>query len=344
MAILVTGGAGYIGSHMAWALLDAGEDVVVLDRLSTGFRWAVPEKASFYLGDVADRPLLRQIFAEHRIEAIIHFAGSIVVPDSVLNPLDYYDNNTVKSRELMAAAIEAGIPNFIFSSTAAVYGSSDSKTPVRETAALSPENPYGQSKMMTEIMLRDAARVHDFRYVALRYFNVAGSDLKGRTGQSNRNASHLIKIACEAALGARENVSVYGNDYATPDGTGVRDYIHVVDLVSAHLQALDYLRTGGASLIANCGYGRGYSVLDVVNTVQFVSGRNFPVAFGPRRAGDAAFIVADPSVARQVLKWVPKHDRLEAIVRSALDWEKYLRRGDGEDIQELRQRLASNWA
>lgn len=344
MAVLVTGGAGYIGSHMAWALLDAGHDVVVLDRLSTGFRWAVPERARFYLGDVADKTLLRQIFDENKIDAIIHFAGSIVVPDSVLNPLDYYDNNTVKSRELIAAAIEAGISNFIFSSTAAVYGSVASNALVRETAPLNPENPYGQSKMMTEIMLRDAARVHDFRYVALRYFNVAGADPQGRTGQSSRNASHLLKIACEAALGLRERVNVYGTDYPTPDGTGVRDYIHVSDLVAAHLRALDYLRSGGAALTANCGYGRGYSVLDVLNAVRVVSGRDFPIALGPRRSGDAASVVADPTVARQVLNWVPRHDRLQGIVRSALEWEQHLRRGDHDDIGKLRQRLVSGWS
>lgn len=344
MAILVTGGAGYIGSHMAWSLLDAGQEVVVLDRLSTGFRWAVPEKARFYLGDVGDAALLRQIFAENAIEAIIHFAGSIVVPDSVLNPLDYYDNNTAKSRALMAAAVEARIPNFIFSSTAAVYGSADTNAPVKESASLNPENPYGQSKLMTEIMLRDAARVHDFRYVALRYFNVAGADPKGRTGQSNRNASHLIKLACEASLGVREGLSVYGTDYPTPDGTGVRDYIHVSDLVVAHLRALEYLRGGGASLVANCGYGRGYSVLDVLNMVKTIGGRNFPVSYGPRRSGDAASIVADPTIARQVLKWVPRHDRLDAIVKSSLDWERRLQRGERQDIDHLRQRLISNWA
>ncbi len=344
MAILVTGGAGYIGSHMAWALLDAGHEVVVLDRLSTGFRWAVPEKARFYLGDVGDKSLLSEIFSENEIEAVIHFAGSIVVPDSVLNPLEYYDNNTSKSRVLIAAAIEAGIPNLIFSSTAAVYGSTGSNVPVKETAPTNPENPYGQSKLMTEIMLRDAARVHDFRFVALRYFNVAGSDPHGRTGQSNRNASHLIKIACEAALGLRDQVSVYGTDYPTPDGTGVRDYIHVADLVAAHLRALEYLRKGGASLIANCGYGRGYSVLDVLNMVKRVSGRNFTVSYGARRSGDAASIVADATVARQVLNWAPRHDRLESIVRSSLDWEGRMQGGTWQDIDQLRQRLVSNWA
>lgn len=342
MAILVTGGAGYIGSHMVWALLDAGEDVVVIDRLSTGFRWAVAPQARFYLGDVGDETVLRQVFAENAIEAIIHFAGSIVVPESVADPLSYYENNTGKTRVLMSAALKAGVNRLIFSSTAAVYGTPDAAEPVRETAPLRPENPYGQSKLMSELMLRDVAHAHDFRYVALRYFNVAGADPQGRTGQSTDSATHLIKVACEAALGKRRSVSVYGTDYPTRDGTGVRDYIHVADLVEAHLCALAHLRRGGASLVANCGYGKGFSVLDVLNAVTRAAGRPIAIEYGPRRAGDAAFVVADASLARKELGWVPRHDDLDTIVETAIAWEARLSHDVSNDIGTLRRRLAAS--
>ena len=288
MAVLVTGGAGYIGSHMVWKLLDAGEDVVVIDRLSTGFRWAVAPAARFYLGDVADEALLQKIFAENAIDAIIHFAGSAVVPVSIEDPLAYYENNTGKTRVLMSAAVKAGIRHFVFSSTAAVYGPQASCEPVPESAPLRPETPYGLSKMMSECMLRDAAAAYDFSYVALRYFNVAGADPKGRAGQSTEAATHLIKVACEAALGKRRQVDIYGTDYPTHDGTGVRDYIHVTDLTDAHLNALQHLRRGGAPLVANCGYGMGYSVLDVLNMVMRVHGRAFTIQSMPCRPGDAA--------------------------------------------------------
>ncbi|OED00368.1 MULTISPECIES: UDP-glucose 4-epimerase GalE [unclassified Rhizobium] len=321
MTVLVTGGAGYIGSHMVWRLLDAGEDVVVLDCLSTGFRWAVPPSARFYLGDVADEALLKTIFAENDIEAIIHFAGSAVVPMSIEDPLAYYENNTGKTRALMSAAVRAGIRHFVFSSTAAVYGQQPAERPVSEDVPLRPESPYGQSKLMSELMLRDAAAAYDFRYVALRYFNVAGADLEGRAGQSTDGATHLIKVACEAALGRRRQVDIYGTDYPTHDGTGVRDYIHVSDLVEAHLVALRHLRDGGRSLVANCGYGHGYSVLDVLNMVMRIHGRSFRIHIAPRRPGDMASIVADATLARRELGWVPKHDSLETIVRSSLDWE-----------------------
>lgn len=341
MAILVTGGAGYIGSHMVWALLDAGHDVVVVDRLSTGFRWAVAPKARFYLGDVGDRLVLEQIFAENPIHAIIHFAGSIVVPESVSNPLDYYDNNTGNSRVLIQAAVKAGISWFIFSSTAAVYGTPDRNEPVCETVTPRPENPYGSSKLMTEVMLQDTARAHDFRYVALRYFNVAGADAQGRAGQSTRGATHLIKVACETALGMRDGMSVYGTDYPTPDGTGVRDYIHVSDLVAAHLKALDHLQGGGASLVANCGYGTGSSVLDVIDAVERVSGKTLNVRFEPRRPGDAAFVVADAGLARRILGWSAISPGLETIVATALDWERRRLSDEAHDIDTIRQRLAA---
>ncbi|MCB5202577.1 UDP-glucose 4-epimerase GalE [Neorhizobium sp. T786] len=341
MAVLVTGGAGYIGSHMAWALLDAGEDVVVIDRLSTGFRWAVPSAARFYFGDVGNRDLLARIFAENDIDAIMHFAGSIVVPESVAHPLEYYDNNTTNTRLLAAAAIDAGIPHFVFSSTAAVYGEQRDDTPVAETASVQPKNPYGQSKLMAEVMLRDAASAHDFRFVALRYFNVAGADPEGRTGLSTEGATHLIKIACEAALGRRSGVEIYGTDYPTLDGTGVRDYIHVSDLVNAHLKALSYLRRGGEALIANCGYGKGYSVLDVLQTVMRVSRQKFEVQYRPRRPGDAASVVANATVARRLLDWTPRHDDLETIVHTALDWEQNLSARKVGDLRALQQRIAS---
>lgn len=326
MAVLVTGGGGYIGSHMVWALLDAGEEAVVVDRLSTGFRWAIAPEARFYEGDIADAELMRRIFAENNIDAIIHFAGSIVVPESVADPLGYYENNTVKSRALIASAVEAGIPHFVFSSTAAVYGTPKVLEPVTEDLPLAPESPYGSSKLMTETMLRDTANAHPLTYTALRYFNVAGADPKGRSGQSTAGATHLIKVASETALGKRTGMNVFGMDYPTPDGTCVRDYIHVWDLAQAHLMALKRMRAGGGSLVANCGYGRGFSVLEVLKTVKAVSGVDFPVNYAERRPGDPAMIVANPGLAKAELGWVPQHDDLEGIVQSALDWERHLMR------------------
>ncbi|TCL96673.1 UDP-galactose 4-epimerase [Rhizobium sp. PP-WC-2G-219] len=331
MAVLVTGGGGYIGSHMVWALLEAGEEVVVIDRLSTGFRWAIAPEARMYEGDIADAALLSRIFAENAIDAVIHFAGSIVVPDSVSDPLGYYENNTVKSRALIASVVEAGIPHFVFSSTAAVYGTPEVLEPVSETVQLRPESPYGSSKLMTEIMLRDAAAAHDLTYTVLRYFNVAGADPKGRSGQSSKTSTHLIKIACAVALGKRPSMSVFGTDYPTPDGTCVRDYIHVWDLVQAHLKALQRMRAGGGSLVANCGYGHGFSVLEVLDTVKRVNGSDLTVDFAPRRAGDPAMIVANPALAMKELGWVPEYDDLDVIVRHALAWEDHLSRRNATD-------------
>ena len=325
MAVMVTGGAGYIGSHMVWALIDSGEDVVVLDRLSTGFEWAVAPEAKLVVGDVGDKDLIMRVIAEHSVDAIIHFAGSIIVPESVANPLLYYDNNTARSRTLIEAAVESGVKNFVFSSTAAVYGSVGSD-PVTEDNPRNPESPYGMSKLMTEIILGDVAAAHDFRYAALRYFNVAGADPKGRTGQSTAGATHLIKVACEAVLGRRQGIDVFGTDYPTPDGTGIRDYIHVTDLVNAHLLALKHLRETGESLVANCGYGRGYSVLEVLECVDRVSGKPLDVRYADRRAGDAAAIVANSDLARAALSWVPEHDDLDEIVATALRWEEALAR------------------
>jgi UDP-glucose 4-epimerase len=330
MSILVTGGAGYIGSHMVWHLVDAGEKVVVLDNLSTGFNWAVAPEARLVQGDSGDEALTGRLIEEHAIEAIIHFAASIVVPESVARPLDYYFNNTVKTRALIAAAVAGGVKRFIFSSTAAVYGT-PAVTPVPEDAQLSPESPYGRSKMMSEMMLADAAAAHDLRFVALRYFNVAGADPAGRTGQSTKAATHLIKVACEAALGKRDKIMVYGTDYPTPDGTCIRDYIHVTDLVAAHAAALTHLRSGGDSVVANCGYGRGYSVLEVIDTVKAVSGHDFPVVLGPRRPGDPATIVASPARIKATFGWEPQHDDLAEIVRHALAWEAALERRNQRD-------------
>ncbi|MCP4780178.1 MAG: UDP-glucose 4-epimerase GalE [Hyphomicrobium sp.] len=323
MTVLVTGGAGYIGSHMVLKLLDSGESVVILDNLSTGFRWAVPTSATLVVGDVGDQELLRSIVRKLGVKAIIHFAGSIVVPESVADPLGYYHNNTVKSRALMEVAVEMGIEQFIFSSTAAVYGN-PSEVPVSEDAELKPMSPYGSSKLMTEIMLADAARAHNFRYVALRYFNVAGADPQGRTGQSTPNATHLIKVACEAALGKRPCIEVFGTDYPTEDGTCIRDYIHVTDLVRAHMAALRHLRDGGDSEIFNCGYSKGFSVLQVIDAVKRVSGADFEVRNAPRRAGDPAAIVAASDKIRVRLGWRPELDKLETIAAQALAWETHM--------------------
>ena len=323
MAVLVTGGAGYIGSHMVWELLDAGEEVVVVDRLSTGFDWAVPAEARLVVGDIAETALIRSIIRRHHIDAIIHFAGSVVVPESIADPLGYYDNNTCKTRALLEAAVAGKVAHFIFSSTAAVYGSAGMQA-VREDHPLMPQSPYGVSKLMSEWMLRDASAAHGFSYAALRYFNVAGADPRGRTGQSTPGATHLLKVACETALGKRPFMEVYGTDYPTPDGTGIRDYIHVTDLVAAHRLALARLRAGGGSLVANCGYGHGSSVLELIDSVKRVHGAEFEVRMAPRRPGDPAAVIADCALARRELAWTPHHDDLDTIVSNALSWERIL--------------------
>jgi UDP-glucose 4-epimerase len=308
---------------MVLALLDAGERVIVLDNLSTGFRWAVPSAATLVVGDVGDQDLVRTVIRKYGVQSIVHFAGSIVVPESVADPLGYYNNNTVKSRALMEAAVATGLKNFIFSSTAAVYGN-PVENPVSEAAQPAPMSPYGWSKLMTEVMLADTSRAHDFNYVALRYFNVAGADPKGRSGQSTPRATHLIKVACETALGQRTHMEVFGTDYPTHDGTCVRDYIHVTDLIRAHVAALDYLRTGGKSEIFNCGYSKGFSVLEVIEAVKRISGIEFDVRRVPRRPGDPAAIVAASQKIRDQLGWQPRHDDLDEIVRHALSWEDHL--------------------
>nr|USU33183.1 UDP-glucose 4-epimerase GalE [Methylobacterium sp. OTU13CASTA1] len=323
MAVLVTGGAGYIGSHMVLALLDAGhESVVVLDDLSTGFDWALPPEVTLVTGDIADQTLVAGIIREHGIDALAHFAARIVVPDSVADPLGYYLANTVKTRALIETAVREGVRHVIFSSTAAVYGEPDI-VPVPEDLTTAPINPYGRSKLMSEWMIADAARAHGFTYVILRYFNVAGADPRGRTGQSTPNATHLIKVATQAALGQRSRLDVYGTDYPTPDGSCLRDYIQVSDLAEAHRVALDHLRGGGESLTMNCGYGQGYSVLDVIEVVKRVSGKDFEVRLCPRRPGDPARIIAQADRIRG-LGWTPRHASLEGIVGQALAWEDAL--------------------
>ena len=324
MPVLVTGGAGYIGSHAVLALLDAGWPVVVIDDLSTGFAWAVPREAHFVRGDIADSDLVARLIAEHRIGAVMHFAGSIIVPESVAQPLKYYENNTVKSRALIESAVKGGVGHFIFSSTAATYGIPD-RVPVPETARTEPINPYGWSKLMTERMLKDSAAAYDMNYCALRYFNVAGADPKGRSGQSTKGATHLIKVAVEAALGSRDHVDVYGTDYDTPDGTGVRDYIHVSDLAAAHLAALQRLIAApGESMILNCGYGRGFSVLEVLDSVDRVTNLSIKRRVSPRRPGDPPALVANNEAILSTLPWRPERDDLNIIVNDALAWERSL--------------------
>lgn len=322
--VLVTGGAGYIGSHAVLALRDAGWPVAVVDNLSTGFAFAVPGDVPFYEGDIADVDLLARICAEQGTRAIMHFAGSVVVPDSVESPLDYYENNTVKSRALIAAAVQGSVPHFIFSSTAATYGVPET-SPVTEDTARRPINPYGWSKLMTEQMLADASAAHGFNFCALRYFNVAGADPRGRSGQSTAGATHLIKVACEAATGTRDGVSVFGTDYDTPDGTGVRDYIHVSDLAAAHVLALEALIANPArSMTMNCGYGRGFSVLEVLDAVDRATNSTIVRRMEPRRAGDPGALVSDPSRLRATLRWQPEHADLDTIIAHALQWERRL--------------------
>jgi UDP-glucose 4-epimerase len=323
MALLVTGGAGYIGSQMVHELVDAGERVVVLDDLSTGFRWAVPEGAPLVIGETGDQALVARLIRDHDVDSIIHFAASIVVPDSVRDPLGYYRNNTVNSRALIECAVRNGIRHFVFSSTAAVYGS-PAAVRIGEDAPTLPISPYGWSKLMTEIMLRDASHAHGMGHVILRYFNVAGADPQGRTGQSSAAATHLIKVAAETALGLRPKLEIFGTDYPTPDGTCIRDYIHVGDLADAHKLALHYLRSGGTPLTLNCGYGHGFSVREVIETVKRVSAIDFKVENAPRREGDPARVVAASERIRDALGWHPRYDDLPTIVAHALAWEHQL--------------------
>lgn len=319
MCVLVTGGAGYIGSHMVLRLLDAGEEVVVIDDLSSGQRDLVPEDANLIVGNLGDLDLVRSVIRNHDVEDILHFAGSVIVPESVADPLKYYLNNTAVSRGLIDLALAEDVLHFLFSSTAQVYGSFDG--PVPETAHTVPLSPYGNSKLMTELILRDVAAVSNLRYGVLRYFNVVGADPAGRSGHGAAGTKHIIRIACRAALGQLDYVEVFGTDYETEDGTGVRDYIHVSDLVDAHALVLDHLRAGGDSVTLNCGYGRGHSVRQVIDKVKEVSGVDFEVRDAPRRDGDPASVVADADKLRATLPWSPKHDDLHGIVESTFAWE-----------------------
>ena len=324
LPVLITGGAGYIGSHAVLAFRDAGWPVVVIDNLVTGFRSAVPADVPFVEGNIDDAELVAATIATHGIRAIVHFAGSVVVPESVKDPLKYYLNNTVRSRALIEAAVTAGVPHFIFSSTAATYGIPEA-TPIREDAPTVPINPYGMSKLMTEAMLRDTSAAHPMNYAALRYFNVAGADPAGRAGQSTTGATHLIKIAAEAATGKRASVSVFGTDYDTPDGTGVRDYIHVSDLADAHVAALEKLiSTPTESYTMNAGYSRGFSVNEVLDAVDRVTNMKLDRRMEPRRAGDPDALVADNARILATLDWAPKRADLDGIVNDALAWERRL--------------------
>lgn len=322
--ILVTGGAGYIGSHAVLALKDAGYGVVVIDNLVTGFDWAVPDGVPLVRGDIADQPLVEATLRKYEIRAIMHFAGSVVVPESVENPLKYYHNNSAKTRDLIESAVRVGVKHFIFSSTAATYGIPE-ESPVKETTPQRPINPYGMSKLMTEYMLRDVAAAHPMNFCALRYFNVAGADPQGRSGQSTAGATHLIKVAVEAALGKRAGVSVFGTDFDTPDGTGVRDYIHVTDLAAAHVLALEALMADPArSHLLNCGYGRGFSVLEVLDAVDRVTNMTINRTLGPRRAGDPDALISDNRAILSTFPWEPRYADLDLIVRHALAWERSL--------------------
>jgi UDP-glucose 4-epimerase len=334
MTVLVTGGAGYIGSHMVHALADAGQSTVVIDNLSTGFSAFLPQGVPLFIGDAADENLVEGVITAHDVDAIIHFAGSVVVPDSMRDPLAYYRNNTMTTRNLLNAAVKCDVKRFIFSSTAAVYGNPD-HMPVTEEAATRPLSPYGSSKLMSEIMLHDVASAHAMNTVVLRYFNVAGADPQARIGLATVGATHLLKIAVEAATGQRAKIDVYGTDYPTPDGSCVRDFIHVSDLVQAHRSALSYLRGGGTTTTLNCGYGRGYSVLETIEAVRRVSGRNFAIQYGERRPGDIMTMIADTRRIRETLEWTPQYDDLDTIAAHALAWEEKLLRERGAASQAV---------
>ena len=332
MTVLVTGGAGYIGSHFVHVLAEAGESVVVIDNLSTGFSNFVPGGVPLIVGDAGDESLVESIINDYRVESIVHFAGSVVVPDSMRDPLGYYRNNTMTTRSLLNAAVKSGVSRFIFSSTAAVYGNPE-QVPVPETAPTRPLSPYGSSKLMTEIMLHDVAAAHGMSYAVLRYFNVAGADPLARIGLATLGATHLLKIAVEAATGQRAKIDVFGTDYPTADGSCIRDFIHVSDLAQAHGAALSYLRDGGRSVTLNCGYGRGYSVLETIEAVRRVSGRNFAIQYAPRRPGDIMTMVADTARMRATLEFTPQYEDLETIAAHALAWEEKLLRQRQGDVR-----------
>ncbi len=322
MTILITGGAGYIGSHVVYEFLDTGHDIVVVDDLSTGNRDLLPDDITFYKGNVGDADFMDDVFSKHKIDTVIHFAGSIIVSESVENPLKYYQNNTVNSLNLINSCLKNKIKNFIFSSTASLYGSHHLGM-ISEDSVPQTENPYATSKLMTEMMLQDASKAHGLNYIILRYFNVAGADAKGRTGQITKIATHLIKVACHTAIGLRPNLQIFGTDYATHDGTCIRDYIHVTDLANAHLKAYEAMGTH-KNKIYNCGYGRGFSVKEVIANVEKVIGNPLPKIISDRRQGDPLSLIANPNRLKQDTGWTPVHDNLDKIITSALAWEKSL--------------------
>ena len=324
MTILVTGGAGYIGSHMILALVDRGCAPLVVDDLSTGFAWAVPDKATMIIADAGDEETMTALMREHKVKTLMHFAAKVIVAESIIDPLGYYMANTVNTRNIISSCVRAGVKNVILSSTAAVYGNPVSVAPIHESALIQPMSPYGTSKIMSEIILQDSARAHDLRYVVLRYFNVAGADPDCRSGQSSMQATHLIKIAMEAAVGIRKEVEIFGTDYNTKDGTCIRDYIHVMDLVDAHICALNYIDNGGENIILNCGYGHGFSVMDVLKTVVEISGKQFLIRRVGRRPGDPEKIVADSTALRSRLGWTPRYNDLATIIAHSLAWERVL--------------------
>lgn len=329
MSVLVTGGAGYIGSHMLLALLDAGEKAVALDNLSTGVEWLAPKGAPLVIADVGDEKIVRALIKDHDIQEVIHFAGSILVTESIKHPLDYYANNTENTLKLIRSCVDAGVKRFIFSSTAAVYGNPE-RVPISESAPIKAITPYGASMAMSERILSDAAKAHDLSYVTLRYFNVAGADPKGRAGEIGK-PTHLIKAAAQIAAGIRqEKFQIYGGDYKTPDGAAIRDYVHVTDLAAAHLRALKHLRANNDSATLNCGYGRGYSVYEVLEAFRRVSGASLPYEVAPRRAGDPPQLIADNAAIRTVLDWRPRYDDIDFIVETALKWEEALAEKTGD--------------
>ena len=318
--ILVTGGAGYIGSHAVYALLDRGVEVVILDNLSTGFRQVLPQDIKFIEGNAGNEKLIHELLVDYSIAGVMHFAGSIVMPESVTDPLTYYQNNTVASRSLISACVSMGVSNFIFSSTGTVYGQPD-KLPVNENALVHPETPYSRSKLMTEWILEDVSNSSNLNYAALRYFNVAGADPNGRTGQCSMKATHLIKIASEVAIGRRPKIEIYGDDYNTPDGSCIRDYIHVSDVADAHLEVLNLLQKTQENYVLNCGYGIGVSVKEVVSEFKKVTGKDLKATIGPRRNGDVAELVSDSTLLKEQTGWCPKHANLRDIITSSLSWE-----------------------
>ena len=324
MTILITGGAGFIGSHMVWECLDRGQDVVVIDNMSTGFDWTIPRSANLCIGDIGDQAFVERILQEFRVETIIHFAGSANITESFASPLKYYENNAEKTRSLLEAATQCGVEKFIFSSTAAVYAAPQDGLPVAETATLEPASPYGHSKLAAEHMIQDVSANSGLDYVILRYFNVAGADPSGRTGLSTPGVGHVLKMICETALGKRSHFQIFGNDYDTPDGTPVRDFIHVSDLVGVHFKAMEYLNKGGRSLICNAGYNEGISVLQLTEAVRELTGKDFRIEFSPRRSGDVATMVADITTLKNTFVWAPRYNSVKTIAVHALEWERKL--------------------